>query len=90
MVDALAALSVWLGFALLVIGGVWFIIAAFQEGLLWGLGVLFVPFVPLVFLVLGWDRARRPFGFQLLGIGLVLFGVFVLSAPIPGVHHHRW
>lgn len=73
----------WLGLVLLVIGGIWFIIAAFKEGLLWGLGVLFVPFVSLVFLILGWPEAKRPFFLQLAGVGLILLAALALSAPFP-------
>ena len=73
----------WLGLVLLVIGGIWFIIAAFKEGILWGLGVLFVPFVSLVFLILGWPEAKRPFFLQLTGIGLIVLAALVLSAPFP-------
>ena len=73
----------WLGLVLLVIGGIWFIIAAFKEGLLWGLGVLFVPFVSLGFLILGWPEAKRPFFLQLAGFGLILLAMLALSAPFP-------
>ncbi len=73
----------WLGLVLLVIGGIWFVIAAFREGILWGLGVLFVPFVSLIFLVLGWPEAKRPFFLQLAGLGVILLAALVLSAPLP-------
>ena len=80
MIEALGTLVILLGALLLVIGFLWFVIAAFQESVLWGLGVLFVPFVHLIFLVLGWDRAKRPFFLQLVGLALVLFAAFVLGA----------
>lgn len=73
----------WLGLVLLVIGGIWFIIAAFREGILWGLGVLFIPFVSLIFLVLGWPEAKRPFFLQLAGLGFILVAALALSAPLP-------
>lgn len=73
----------WLGLVLLVIGGIWFILAAFREGILWGLGVLFVPFVSLIFLILGWPEAKRPFFLQLTGLGLILLAALALSAPLP-------
>ncbi len=73
----------WLGLVLLVIGGIWFVIAAFREGILWGLGVLFVPFVSLIFLVLGWPEAKRPFFLQLVGLGFILVAMLALSAPLP-------
>ena len=90
MIDTLGALSVWVGLFLLVVGGIGFIFAAFREGILWGLGVLFIPFVSLIFLVLAWPEAKRPFFWQLTGVALVLIGAFALSAPLPFMdsHHH--
>ena len=90
MVDTLGALSVWAGFLLLVVGGIWFIVTAFRESILWGLGVLFVPLVPLIFLILEWPSAKRPFFWQLWGIALVVLGAVVLSAPIPFIHTHHF
>jgi hypothetical protein len=87
MVDAIGVLTVWAGILLMLAGGIFFIIQAFRASILWGLGVLFVPFVPLVFLILEWSTAKRPFFWQLWGIVLVLLGVFALSAELPFVHH---
>ena len=87
MVDAIGVFTVWAGFLLIVLGGILFIWRAFQTSILWGLGVLFVPFVHIIFLIAEWDRAKRPFFWQLWGVALVLVGALALSAPIPGVHH---
>ena len=87
MVDAIGVLSVWGGFLLLLLGYVFFIVAAFRASILWGLGVLFLPIVWLVFLVLEWPHAKRPFLWQVWGIALILLGVFALSAHIPFIHH---
>jgi hypothetical protein len=89
MVDTLGALSIWLGFLLVLLGAVFFVIAAFRESILWGLGVLFVPFVPLVFLILEWPSAKRPFFWQLWGLALIFLGAFVLAAPLPFIHGHH-
>jgi hypothetical protein len=90
MVDALGALFLLVGLLMLLIGGVWFVIAAFQENILWGLGVvLCVPFVHLAFLILVWARARRPFYLELLGCLFMVVAVCVLKVPIPGIHHHH-
>lgn len=88
--DGIGALFVLFGFVLLCIGSIWFIVTAFQESILWGLGVLFFHPVSLIFLILGWERAKRPFFLELLGLGILLFGALVLKAPIPGVHHHSY
>lgn len=86
MIEALGTLVMVVGALMLVIGSIWFVVTAFQESVLWGLGVLFVPFVHLVFLLLGWDRAKRPFFLQLFGIAVVVFAAFVLGAA----GHHRY
>ncbi|MBS1121662.1 MAG: hypothetical protein H6Q90_3890 [Deltaproteobacteria bacterium] len=87
MIDALGAIAVWAGLILMLLGGVFFIIAAFRESILWGLGVLFLPFVSLIFLVLAWPRAKGPFFLQLYGIAIVLIGVFALEAHLPRFGH---
>ena len=73
----------WAGIVLLLVGGLCFLIAAFRESLLWGLGVLFLPIVPLIFLILHWQRAKGPFFLQLYGVGFVLLAVLAMSARLP-------
>ncbi len=60
-------------------GGLWLVVVAFQEGALWGLGCVFIPFVGLVFAVLHWEDAARPFllavaGGVLMGVGSAMGG----------------
>lgn len=59
------------------VGGIWFLVVAFRESVLWGLGVWFVPFVNIIFLVMFWSDAAKPFGISLLGVILIFIGVFV-------------
>jgi hypothetical protein len=73
----------WIGFAAIFVGTIWFLVEAFRESLLTGLAVLLLPIVWIVFLVLCWDRAKRPFLTLLGGIALILLGVLVLSAKLP-------
>ncbi len=86
MIEAFGVLVLLVGCLLALVGFIWFVIAAFQESVLWGLGVLFVPFVHLIFLVLGWDRAKRPFFLQLFGVAMIVFAAIVLGAI---GHGHR-
>lgn len=88
MLDTLGALTVWAGMLLLLVGGLAFIVVAFKESILWGLGVLFLPFVSLIFLILHWRTAKTPFFWQIGGFLLVLLGVLVLEAHVPFFHHH--
>ena len=66
------------------IGGLWFLVTAFSEGLLWGLGTLFVPFVGLFFLILHWNKASKPFFTYFLGISaLIIWSVLTQPQGAP-------
>ena len=60
----------YLGIALLIIGGIGTLIAAFKTSILWGLGCLLIAPVSLIFLILHWDVAKNPFFLQLFGLAL--------------------
>ena len=70
-----------LGLLLAVVGGVWGIVVAFKRSLLWGLCYSFVPFAALVFYVVAWAEAKRPF---LVNLGGVLLICAVLLLPNQG------
>ena len=73
------------GVALAIIGAVWFLLGAFSEGILWGLAVMFIPFVSVIFLIVHWQRARWPFLLYLFGSALVI-GVLVFAPElVPGL-----
>jgi hypothetical protein len=82
--DLLAVSLIVVGMIMLIIGGVWFLVAAFRESVLWGLACLFVPIVQLFFLIVHWPEAKRPFLFQLLAIVLVIVAMFIR----PQTFHH--
>ncbi len=63
-----------IGGLVILYGGITFLLAAFQEGFLWGLGCIFIPLVPLAFLLMHWDRAGKPFLIQLAGAVPLLLG----------------
>ncbi len=76
-----------LGLILLVIGGVasfatgiWFLVVAFQQSVLWGLGCLFLPFVSLIFLIVHWAEAKRPFLWSLAACVPLLIGAMLSGA----------
>lgn len=48
-----------------------------------GLGVLLLPIVPLIFLVVHWQRAKGPCFLQLHGLGFVLLAVLALESRLP-------
>ena len=70
-----------IGFICLLIGGligliygVFLLIKAFQESMLWGLGSIFIPFVSLVFVVIHWQDAKGPFLKGLIAVPFYLVG----------------
>jgi hypothetical protein len=70
------------GYAVALVGGIWYLIAAFRESIWWGLGVMLIPFVEFFFLFACWEEAKKPFGISLLGTLLVLVSVFVFDGPM--------
>lgn len=69
-----------LGLVIAIVGGVWILVLAFQKNIWWGLGCLFVPFVSLIFAIMHWDIAAKPFlislgGGILYGIGMGMGGM---------------
>lgn len=70
----MSTLLAYLGLALLVIGGIGTLIAAFKTGILWGIGCLLIAPVSLIFLILHWDVAKNPFFLQLAGIAVLFVG----------------
>lgn len=76
MNQAIMALVV-IGGVLSFVGGVMFLVAAFREGIGWGLAVLFLgPIAQLIFLVQYWSEAKSAFLVQLLGVVMVAGGVW--------------
>jgi hypothetical protein len=67
------------------IGWIWFLVAAFRESILWGLACLFLPIVSLIFLILHWNEAKRPFFVQLLAMAL-LIAAAVLGGGLAAIH----
>ena len=64
----------YLGIALLILGGIGTLLAAFKTSILWGLGCLLIAPVSLIFLILHWDVAKNPFFLQLIGLALAFVG----------------
>lgn len=81
--DTLASILVIIGMVLLLIGSLTFLIAAFRESILWGLGVFFISPLSLVFLIVHWRAAKGPFFLWLYGLGFVFGGVFLASGDAP-------
>ncbi len=74
-----------LGLAALVsiAAGVWILVLAFQKRIWWGLAVLFVPLANIVFTVIEWKTARRPFLLSLAALPLCAGAWFAFPKDHP-------
>ena len=68
------------GVIITIVGGARFAIAAFEESVWWGLGVLFFPIVPPIFLILHFEDAWRPALNFVIGFVLVLLSTLLRFA----------
>ncbi|MBI3722648.1 hypothetical protein HY251_01640 [bacterium] len=76
----MGALLGLVGLVLLIVGGIWLFIEGLRESILWAIGMLFIPFVSLIFVISHWETAKRPFLTQLGGWVLVILGT-AMSHP---------
>jgi len=72
----------YVGLALIILGlissaiaGIFFLLAAFRVGVLWGLAVFFLPFAGLLFLLFHWEEAKVPFLWNLGSLAVVFLGL---------------
>ncbi len=70
-------LILYLGLAVFFIGGIGFLIAAFRTSILWGLAVLFIAPVAIVYLIVHWQDAKGPFKIQVIGFVIMLIAAYM-------------
>jgi hypothetical protein len=83
MVHALGGLTMYGGLILCLLGGIFLLLHGFRESVGWGLAMLFVPFVSLIFLILHWSKAKNAFFLQLWGMGIMFAGAIAFHAHLP-------
>ena len=66
-----------LGLIVFVIGGLWLLVVAFQQNVLWGIASILIPILPLMFLCLHWQAGKKPFQLQIVGLALVIIGTLL-------------
>ncbi len=75
----MVAMLALIGLAMLIIGGLWLIFVSFKQNPLWGLGVLFIPGVFLIFGIMYWqDGAAKPLIITLLGGAMLIAGMLLM------------
>lgn len=70
----------YLGLVIIFIGAIGFLIVAFKQSILWGLGCLLLAPVSLIFLVLYWKDAKNSFFLQLLGVAIMICGAMLFPS----------
>ena len=68
-----------LGWLLMMVGGIWLLVMAFKESLVWGFCCLFLQIAQPIFICTHWDRSWRPLLLSLFGFATVVAAVF--AAP---------
>ena len=75
--EIIGTISLIIGIIISVIYGIILLIRAFEVGILWGLGYIFIPFVSLIFVIVHWEDAKSPFLKGLLAIPFLILGVLL-------------
>lgn len=83
--QAIGMLLLLIGFAMSLIGGIWLLVVAFQESLLWGVGCILLPFVSLIFAVMFWEDAKKPFLLNIAGIVPMILGMVLSGSGAEGM-----
>jgi len=78
--ETFGTILIVIGLIIAVVYGIILLIKAFQTHILWGLGSLFVPFVSLVFVIMHWDVAKKPFLMGLISIPFYISGTVMLPS----------
>jgi hypothetical protein len=76
----IGSLLYWVGIIISAFGGLWLLVVAFQESLLWGLGCVFIPIVSLIFVIMHWEKGGKPFLVSLAGGIIAFVGVSSMAA----------
>jgi hypothetical protein len=63
-----------------VVGGIWLIVLAFRKSILWGLGSLFISPIAIVFAIMNWSIAKRPFLIEIAGVVVLFIGMALSGA----------
>ncbi len=74
-----ATILLLLGIAGIVIGTLLYLTSAFRISILWGLGCIFIPFIPVIFLFAHWNSARKPFVISVLGLIAAVTALFFIN-----------
>lgn len=61
---------------IVMISSLWLTIVGFKKHILWGIGMIFIPVVALVFTAMNWSKAKKPFLTYLISSVLLVAVIF--------------
>jgi hypothetical protein len=70
----LGVILLGIGGIVALVGWVMLIIQAFRKSALWGIGSILISPVALVFAIMNWQTAKRPFLIEIAGVVLIILG----------------
>ncbi|QWP76583.1 hypothetical protein J5226_23890 [Lysobacter sp. K5869] len=82
--SVIALILLVLGIVVSLVAGIWLLVVAFRENVWWGLGSLLLSPVALVFVILHWQQAKKPFLINLGGLALVIAGALLSQGQSAG------
>jgi hypothetical protein len=68
----LALILLWTGYALCFLAGLWIVIVAWQDSVLWGVGCFLFPFLQLIYIALNWKQTKSAFFVLIAGFAALL------------------
>jgi len=78
--ETLGTILTVIGYIVMAAGGIWILVLAFQDSVMWGLGCLRIPIVQLIFAFTHWEDSKIPFLIQVGGAVIYFGGVFLGAA----------
>lgn len=82
--ETLGTVIAAIGLIIAMVGSIWTIVLAFQEELAWGLGCLLCAPAQLVFVFTHWEKAKKAFLINVVGILIWVIGGGVMVASGSG------
>lgn len=77
--ESLGTVVMLLGGAVMLLAQLWVLVAAFKKSIVWGLLVLFLPFVSLIFIILYFSDMKFPVVMYVIGIVVAVAGGGMVS-----------
>ena len=68
------------GYVIAGVGGIWLLVVAFRTSIGWGLGCLLFNPVAIVFVIMHWSDAGKPFLVEIGGVVLIVVGALIGAA----------